>query len=153
MKYTLALVAALTATTAYADEVTAYVEDQYTTVTENVPYTVRECQMVQVPQYGTVTRPGNAAGGALLGMIIGGALGDAVSDGDGGATAGGAVIGGLIGADQGSRPQQETVVTGYVTQQQCSNITRYRSQQRSVYSHSVLTFTVDGQTYETTFIR
>jgi uncharacterized protein YcfJ len=146
--------AILLATSAYAERVTAHVEDVFTQVAESVPYTENECVNVEVPVYGQRTRQGGSAGeGALLGMIIGGALGDAASGGKGDATAAGAVIGGIIGADRASRPRTEQVVTGYRTERQCTEVTRYRAQNRTVYSHSVLTFTVDGQTYETTFVK
>ena len=108
------------------------VQPNYETVYMNVPR--QQCQNVEVPIYGTVTRPGNAGEGALAGMIIGGLLGKGVTGDDGGAAAG-AVIGGVIGADRsGSRTEQ--VVTGYKTERQCSEV-MVREQQREIRNYTI----------------
>jgi len=123
MKSLLATAAALSlvATTAAANTALARItkiEPRYQTSYQNVPTT--QCQDVQVPVYGTVTREGNAGEGALAGMIIGGLLGKGVTGDDGGAAAG-AVIGGVIGADR-SGTRTEQVITGYKTERQCSEV-------------------------------
>lgn len=133
-----------------AESIRATVEDIYINVSTQVPYIKQECQDVQTPVYGTVTRQGDAAGSALLGMLIGGAIGKGVTGKDDGAAAG-AVMGGLIGADQGSKPKTEQVITGYKTERQCNNITYYRNEKRRQYNYSILRFKVDGKQYETTF--
>lgn len=145
--------ALLLATSAHADKITAYVQDNYVTVTESVPYTTKQCQNVQVPIYGTVTRQGSANGGDVLGgMILGGLLGKGVTGKDNGAAAG-AVLGGIIAADNANKPKTETVITGYKTERQCENVTEYRNEYKKVYDYSTLTFTVDGVEYETTFVK
>lgn len=147
---TLALTASLLSTPSSAEQVRASIEDRYTNVVENVPYTEQDCVMVNVPVYGTVQRQGDAAGSALLGMIIGGAMGKGLSGNNDGAAAG-AVIGGLIGADKGSRPRNEQVVTGYRQERQCTEVTRYRQQTRTVYDYSIISFTLNGENYQFTF--
>lgn len=149
---TITTLALLMGSAAYAERVNANVEDVFTQVAESVPYTENECVNVEVPVYGHRQVQGNAGSGALGGMILGGLIGKGISGDDQGAAAG-AVLGGIIGADRASRTRTEQVVTGYRTERQCTEVTRYRAQNRTVYSHSVLTFTVDGQTYETTFVK
>ena len=108
------------------------VKPNYQTVYMNVPRT--ECQNVEVPVYGTVTRQGNAGEGALAGMIIGGILGKGVTGKDDGAAAG-AVIGGIIGADRAGT-RQEQVITGYRTERQCSEV-MVREQQREIKNYTI----------------
>ena len=108
------------------------VQPNYQTVYMNVPKT--QCQNVEVPIYGTVTRQGNAGEGALAGMIIGGILGKGVTGKDDGAAAG-AVIGGIIGADRAGT-RQEQVITGYETQRQCSEV-MVREQQREIKNYTI----------------
>lgn len=148
----LTTISLLMATSAMAEQIKANVEDVYSKTYESVPYTDNDCVNVQVPVYGERQVQGDAAGSALLGMIIGGAIGKGVSGNNDGAAAG-AVMGGIIGADQGSRVRTEKVITGYRSERQCTEITRYKEVERTVYSHSVLTFKVNGITYETTFVK
>ena len=108
------------------------VQPNYQTVYMNVPR--QQCQNVEVPIYGTVTRQGNAGEGALAGMIIGGILGKGVTGKDDGAAAG-AVIGGIIGADR-SGTRQEQVVTGYKTERQCSEV-MIREEQREIKNYTI----------------
>jgi len=148
---TLTLITALVAATpAVADKVTANVTDRFKTVYEDVPYTKNECVLVDKPIYGTTMKEGDAAGGALLGMILGGLVGKGVSGDDGGAAAG-AVIGGLIGADKGSKPQHNRRIVGYETKQQCTDVTYYRSVERTVYDYSVMEFEYKGEDITLTF--
>lgn len=134
------------------DKVQATVIDHYKVEVQSEPYTKNKCVMVDVPVYGTNQRQGNAAEGALLGMIIGGVLGKGVSGNDDGAAAG-AVIGGLIGADKGAKPKSERVVTGYKKEQRCENVVHYRDVEKTVYSHSIVKFEVDGFLYEVPFYK
>lgn len=149
---TLTAVMALTATASFGKEVKAQVQDVFTRVSESVPYTDNECVNVEVPVYGNRNTQGDAASGALSGMIIGGLIGKGVGGNDKGAAAG-AVLGGLIGADRAARPRTERVVTGYRTERQCTEVTRYRSVDRTVYDYSVATFRIDGELYEVMFVK
>ena len=83
-------------------------------------------------------------------MILGGLVGKGVSGDDGGAAAG-AVIGGLIGADKGSKPQRNRRIVGYETKQQCTDVTYYRSVERTVYDYSVMEFEYKGEDITLTF--
>jgi len=154
-KLSVSLVALLGMTSAtYAgSNVTATVEDVYTTMTTSQPYNETVCENVQVPVYRERQQQGNAAGSALLGMVIGGALGDVISDGNGNATAAGAVMGGLVGADRGARTRTTREVAGHRTERQCNEVTRYRDVQSREYDYSILHFMVDGVRYQTTFDR
>ena len=119
------------------------VETNYEIVYTTTPR--QQCQNVEVPIYGTVTRQGNAGEGALTGMIIGGLLGKgATGDNDGAAA--GAVIGGIIGADRATRTEQ--VITGYRTERQCSEV-MVREQQREIKNYTI-TYVwngVEGRSY------
>ena len=141
------------ATPVAAEQIKANVEDVFATVIESTPYTRQVCNNVEVPIYGTVTRQGSASGGDVLGgMIIGGLLGKGVTGKDDGAAAG-AVLGGIIAADKANKPKTETVITGYKTERQCENITEYKDVNKKVYDYSIITWTVDGVTYQTTFVK
>ena len=153
MKYFL-IASALIASSASAEKITANIEDVFATVIESTPYTRQVCQNVEVPIYGTVTRQGSGAtgGDVLGGMIIGGLLGKGVTRKDNGAAAG-AVLGGIIAADKASKPKTETVITGYKTERQCENGTEYKDVNKKVYDYTIITWTVDGVTYQTTFVK
>lgn len=153
MKYFL-ITTALIASSASAEKITANIEDVFATVIESTPYTRQVCQNVEVPIYGTVTRQGGGASGGdvLGGMILGGLLGKGVTGKDDGAAAG-AVLGGIIAADKANKPKTETVITGYKTERQCENVTEYKDVNKKVYDYSIITWTVDGITYQTTFVK
>ncbi|MGA0384583.1 MAG: hypothetical protein ACO3L1_06295, partial [Flavobacteriaceae bacterium] len=126
------------------NNVTGKVQDHYTTVYDRVKETQRRCWDTEVPVYGYRERQGNAAGGALLGMIIGGAVGKGLT-GKGDGAAAGAVVGGLIGADQGSKTRQEKVIIGYEKKQKCADEVIWVDQPKQIYSHSSVTFWLDGR--------
>jgi len=139
---------ALVATPAVAQQNVsqAQVQDFYSYYTERVPKTERVCKNIQVPIY--ETRNKGASGGDILGgLIIGGLLGKAVTGNDKGAAAG-AVIGGVATADS---KRTEQVITGYRTDRQCDTVESYREVKRKQYDYSVLTFKLDGQSYNVTF--
>ena len=124
----------------------AQVEDFYTYYVERIPETKRVCQTVQVPVYGT--RNKGASGGDILGgMILGGLLGKVVTGNDKGAAAG-AVIGGVATAD---RNKTERVVTGYRDELQCETVETFEEVNRKQYDYSIITFVVNGKSYQVTF--
>jgi uncharacterized protein YcfJ len=139
-------------TAATAGNVNATVTHKFKNVWREVPTTSKQCYNKEVPIYGTVRRQGDAAGGALLGMILGGVTGKVISGNDKGA-AGGAVIGGLIGADQGSKPRNETVITGYRNKRVCEKVTSWQNEKQRVYSHSIIRWTENGVTNSLEFQR
>ena len=141
--------AMVTATVAVANQriTDVVVYDHTKRVLADRPVTTTECYNVEVPIYGTTTKQGNAAEGALLGMILGGLSGKAVSGNDKGAAAG-AIIGGLVGADKGAQPKQKQVVTGYRTERVCEEIKiRSNKQWINIYSHSTIRFFINGKRY------
>lgn len=132
------LLATVTATEAAAERIVdAYIEDVYTQVYVNEPYTIRECKLVR--------SVGDAAGGALMGMIIGGILGQGVSGNDQGAAAG-AVIGGIVGADKGAQNGGQLV-------EKCTNVVYNQQMLKSVYDYTYITFTYEGKEYTLSFIK
>ena len=150
-KYT--IIATMLATPVAAEQIKANIEDVYATVIESTPYTRQVCNNVEVPIYGTITRQGSATGGDVLsGMIIGGLLGKGATGKDDGAAAG-AVLGGIIAADRANKPKTETVITGYKTERQCKNITEYKDVNKKVYDYSIITWTSNGQTFQSTFVK
>lgn len=142
----------VTATGAVANQrvTDVVVYDHTKRVLAEVPVNTTECYDMEVPIYGTTTKQGNAAEGALLGMIIGGLSGKAVSGNDKGAAAG-AIIGGLVGADKGAQPKQKQVVTGYRTERVCEDIKVRGKKWINVYSHSTIRFFINGKRYVVEF--
>lgn len=136
-----------------ADEVTRVkIYDHNKFINQSTPVTERRCNNVEVPVYQTITRQGDAAGGALLGMLLGGLSGKAISGNDNGAAAG-AVIGGLIGADKGSQAKTEQRIIGYTTERQCRDVNVYSTTSVEVYSHSTIRFYLNGERYLVDFIK
>ena len=133
---------------AHANSVNARVTDQYETVTKRIPHTEQICRTVDVPIYGNVGG-GADAGDVLGGMIIGGLLGKGATGKDNGAAAG-AVIGGMIAADKKANQQG---IVGYRQETRCENQTTYTTKTQEVYSHSVITWKENGQTYSLRFQR
>lgn len=132
-----------------AQSVNGKVTDHYRTVVKEIPHTETVCKTIDVPIYGSVNGGGASAGDVLGGMIIGGLIGKGVTNKDNGAAAG-AVIGGMIAAD---KKQSKQEVIGYRQEQRCTNQTTYDKEYREVYSHSTITFRVDGRTYTQKFYK
>ena len=126
---------------AYADTVNANVQDHYKTVIEQNPYRVEVCKDVQVPVQGATNTEG-----AIIGGIIGGVIGNQFGKGSGkeAATGVGALTGAIIGGNS-NRNQ------GYRIERQCSVETRYEERERTVYSHSTVTFRNNGRKYTLKF--
>jgi len=122
---------------AFAETTPANVRDHYKTVIEQKPYRVEVCKNVKVP-YGSNNQIDTE--GAIIGGIIGGVIGNQFGKGSGkeAMTGIGALSGAIVGGNKNTGPQ------GYTTQQQCQIETRYEETQREVYSHSTVTFYVDG---------
>ena len=118
------------------------IQDHYKDITRKVPVTETVCTDRQVP----VRKESFSTGKAVIGGIIGGIIGHNLGGKNNRhitasfGTLAGSVIGG-----------SENEVQGYRTQTNCENQTSYHSQTETVYSHSTITFTEDGQTYRLNF--
>lgn len=103
-------------------------------VIQQQPYTVEVCRDVQ--------QSGDKTADTLTGAIIGGIIGNNIKgEQDGGAI--GAVLGGMLG-------HSNSDASGG-TKRVCSGETRYKETQRTVYSHSTITFEHQGVTYTLRF--
>tara|TARA_B100000035_G_scaffold283143_1_gene265127 strand:+ start:41 stop:469 length:429 start_codon:yes stop_codon:yes gene_type:complete len=124
------------ATPALADlNVNGEVTDTYKKIINKTPYSVEVCTDVHVP--------GDKTSDMLTGAIIGGIIGNNVTkDLPDGGTAG-AIIGGILG-------HNNSTATG-TTQRRCTFETRYNEEYQEVYSHSNITFTLNGQVYTVRF--
>ncbi len=128
-------------------ETKATVEDHYRIATSQIPYTERNCQIVDVPIYGE--RGQASTGDTVLGAIIGGALGNQVGSGSGKDAA--TVLGAIVGADVANKNGGQRQIVGYRQEEHCSDVTRYRTDSRNEYSHSTVTFYENGQKYTIRF--
>ncbi len=122
---------------ARADSVNAYVQDHYKSVVHQPPHNQQVCSEVYVPNRNTAG-PDNMLSGAIIGGIIGNNVTKNLPDGG---TAG-AIIGGLLGL-------QNEQNAGGSYQTRCSTRTSYTESQKTVYSHSTITFTDNTGTRRT----
>ena len=122
---------------ASADNVNAYIQDHYKSIVQQQPHNQQVCSDVYVPNRNTVG-PDNMLSGALLGGFIGQNVTKDLPDGG---TAG-AIIGGLLGL-------QNEQNSGGSYQTRWSTRTTYTETQKSVYSHSTITFTDNNGTRRT----
>ena len=123
---------------AHADQTqVADITDHYKTVIQQEPYTVEVCKDVQVP-YGSNKEFDKES--AIIGGIIGGVIGNQFGKGSGkeAATGVGALTGAIIAGNKDKGP------TGYTTQTVCNKEQRYKEKTKEVYSHSTITFWLDG---------
>ena len=111
------------------------VTDVNKTVILKKPYQVEVCT--------DRTVSGDKSGDMLKGAIIGGLIGNNVTKNVDNGGAVGAVIGGILG-------HNNSKATGG-TRRVCSVETRYNEEQRTVYSHSIVTFTHNGRQYSLQF--
>lgn len=124
------------ATPALADTTTGTITDHWKTVIDRKPYNVEVCYEKNVS--------GDKTGDTLKGAIIGGIIGNNVGDIKNGGAAG-AIIGGLLGHSKSN-------ATGG-TKTVCQVETRYNETSREVYSHSTITFEVNGRRHTLSFAK
>ena len=120
-----------------ADTVNGYIQDHYKSVVQQTPHNQQVCNDVYVPNNNSVG-PDNLLSGAIIGGIIGNNVTKNLPDGG---TAG-AILGGLWGL-------QNEQNSGGNYQTRCSTRTTYTETQKSVYSHSTITFTDNNGTRRT----
>ena len=129
-------------TTAYAGNVQhSNVYHHYKTVVNQVPYNVEVCRQV------TTQSGGASSGDVFVGAVIGGIIGNQVGKGRGNDAA--TILGAILGADHVNKNSQTHSTTGT----HCSYETRYKETVSEVYSHSTITFMMDGKSYTVDFIK
>ena len=121
------------------------VVDHYEKQIDFIEQSQEVCRLVKIPIYHRPHRPTGAE--ILGGLVIGGALGKVISGDDKGALAG-AVVGGLV-----TSSRQEPRIVGYSRQRVCEDKIFHRKEYHHEYSHSTISFTINGVSYNTTFIK
>jgi|TARA_B110000977_G_scaffold16065_1_gene19672 uncharacterized protein YcfJ len=118
--------------------------DTYKTVIKQIPYRVEVCQdRVQKSGDGSATNE-------LVGALFGGAIGNSFGKGDGkdAMTLFGALMGASLAHDDelANNPGTKTVTV-------CDVQTRYEEEVSEVYSHSTITFRLEGRNYSLDFLK
>ncbi|MDB9794516.1 hypothetical protein OAB70_00465 [bacterium] len=121
------------------------VVDHYEKQTDFIEQSQEVCRLVKIPIYHKPHRPTGAE--ILGGLVIGGALGKVISGDDKGALAG-AVVGGLV-----TSSQQKPRIVGYSRKRVCEDKIFHRKEYRHKYSHSTISFTINGVSYNKTFMK
>mgnify|MGYP003645450907 FL=1 len=121
------------------------VVDHYEKQIDFIEESQEVCRLVKIPIYHRPHRPSGAE--ILGGLVIGGALGKVISGDDKGALAG-AVVGGLV-----TSSRQEPRIVGYSRKRVCEDKIFHRKEYRHEYSHSTISFTIDGVSYNRTFMK
>jgi len=117
------------------------VYDHYKTVVNQVPYQVEVCRQV------TTQSGGASSGDVFVGAVIGGVIGNQIGKGRGNDAA--TILGAILGADHVNKNKPAHTTTGT----QCGYETRYKETVSEVYSHSTITFMMDGKSYTVDFIK
>ncbi len=112
------------------------ITDHYKVIIDQQPYNVEVCRNVPVA--------GDKTADALTGAIIGGIIGNNIKGEKNGGTVG-ALIGGMLG-------HSNSKATGG-TRKQCYVETRFKENQKEVYSHSTITFEYKGKRYSSNFVK
>lgn len=118
--------------------------DTYKTVIKQIPYRVEVCQdKIQPAGDGSATNE-------LVGALFGGAIGNSFGKGDGkdAMTLFGALMGASLAHDDelANNPGTKTVTV-------CDVQTRYEEEVSEVYSHSTITFRLEGRNYSLDFLK
>jgi len=117
------------------------IHDHYETVIKQIPYQVKVCQDV------TTKSGGASSADVIVGAVIGGVIGNQVGKGKGKDAA--TILGAILGADITNKNKQSTTQT----HTQCYLETRYDEEKVTMYSHSTITFMMDGNTYSAEFVK
>lgn len=143
-------VASLLSVGAQADQIVAEIEDKYVNKVRNVPVTTEQCRVHQIPVYADVAPQRDQFGDILIGATIGAVIGNELSDQHGAGALGG-VIGGKIAHDRAQAPSRQVV--GYRNEERCELVRVYEREYVEEYSHSYVTFQVDGRRHRIRFTR
>ena len=134
-----------------ADQVIGEIEDKYVTKVRTTPVTTQECSLYRVPVYGAAKpNQDQAFGNMILGAAIGSAIGNEISDGKGVGTIGG-IIGAKIASDNSHGNDSEVVA--YSEQERCELVKRFKEERIEEYSHSYVTFELNGRRHRVRFTR
>ncbi len=130
------VIAAGMSTAIAADNVNtnARVQDHYKTVIQQTPYQVELCRDVNVS--------GDKTGDTVKGAILGGIIGNNVGNIDNGGAIG-AILGGMLGHSNSNASGG--------TKRVCSTETRYKEKSAVIYSHSTISWRLDGKNYTLKF--
>jgi len=130
------VIAAGMSTAMAADNVNtnARVQDHYKTVIQQTPYQVELCRDVNVS--------GDKTGDTVKGAILGGIIGNNVGNIDNGGAIG-AILGGMLGHSNSNASGG--------TKRVCSTETRYKEKSAVIYSHSTISWRLDGKNYTLKF--
>ena len=139
--FTIALSMSAMASNPYS--VRSVVFDHYKSVVKQVPYEVEVCKRVHQG-----TGDGSATN-EIIGAIFGGAIGNQFGEGDGkdAMTLAGMFLGASLAHDDEIAQGPGVITT------KCYIETRYNESIRKVYSHSTVSFTIDGKTHRIDFIK
>ena len=137
-------------TVAVADRIVGKIEDKYVTKVRNIPVTTEQCELVRVPIYADSEKKEDQFGEMILGAAIGSVIGNKISDGDGVGTIGG-IIGARIAADSSQANSREIIA--YSDEERCEMVRSYEKEYVEDYSHSYITFELDGRRYRVKFTR
>ena len=105
------------------------VPGRFKLVYQTLPFTVKTCANVDVPIYGQMLNQANQAD-IILGGLVGAVVGNQMGGGDGKSAMTG--IAAIFGATYASMPRTKLVVTGWRTEKQCKNSTKYRTVKKMV---------------------
>ena len=121
----------------------AIVFDHYKSVVKQLPYEVEVCKRVHQG-----TGDGSATN-EIIGAIFGGAIGNQFGEGDGkdAMTLAGIILGASLAHDD------ELAQGPGVFTTRCYIETRYKESVQKVYSHSTLTFRINGRKYKLNFMK
>ena len=133
-----------------AGEVVAQIEDKFVNKVRNVPVTTEQCRVHQVPVYADVAPQRDQFGEILIGATIGSVIGNEISDQHGAGAIGG-IIGGKIAHDNAQAASRQIV--GYRNEERCELVRVYEREYVEEYSHSYITFHVDGRRHRIRFTR
>ena len=123
--------------------VNAVVVDHYKTVIKQVPYDVEVCKRVHQG-----TGDGSATN-EIIGAIFGGAIGNQFGEGDGkdAMTLAGILLGASLAHDDEVAQGPGVITT------KCYIETRYQESVHKVYSHSIITFRINGKKHRINFMK
>ena len=140
--FTVALSMSTMASNPYSAD-TAVIFDHYKNVIKQMPYRVEVCQdRVQKSGDGSATNE-------LVGALFGGAIGNSFGKGDGKDAM--TLFGALMGASLAHDDELAKSPTRTVTV--CDVETRYEESRSKVYSHSTITFRLEGRNYSLDFLK